>query len=163
MPVVDCVKNTEDLSLTIVAELAAPVERVWRIWSDPRQLERWWGPPTWPATFQHYDFRPGGRARYYMTGPEGQRAHGWWELLSIEAPTALTFRDGFAHPSGEPVDPDDTFTCVVMLDPMAGGTRMTTRTTFRSTDQLDQHLAMGAIEGMTGAAGQIARLLEEVA
>jgi len=51
MTVVDSVKDIENLTMTITAEFDAPVERVWRIWADPRRLERWWGPPTWPATF----------------------------------------------------------------------------------------------------------------
>ena len=60
MTVVSSVKNLEALSLTVVAEFDAGVERVWQIWEDPRQLERWWGPPTWPATFEKHDFVRGG-------------------------------------------------------------------------------------------------------
>ncbi len=37
-------------TLTLVAEFDAPVERVWELWADPRKLERWWGPPGYPAT-----------------------------------------------------------------------------------------------------------------
>lgn len=86
MTVVDTVTDTDALTLTIVSELAAPPERVWQVWADPRQLERWWGPPTWPATFTAHDLVPGGRAAYVMTGPDGEQAHGWWRVLAVDAP-----------------------------------------------------------------------------
>ena len=50
-------KDTEKLTLTLDAEFDAPAERIWQLWADPRQLERWWGPPTWPATV--VDHAPG--------------------------------------------------------------------------------------------------------
>ena len=46
MSVVSVEKDLERLSLTLLAEFDAPIERVWQLWADPRQLERWWGPPT---------------------------------------------------------------------------------------------------------------------
>ena len=74
MTVLSTTPDTEARTLTVVAEFAAPPARVWQLWSDPRQLERWWGPPTWPATFVEHDLVPGGSARYVMTGPEGEQA-----------------------------------------------------------------------------------------
>ena len=43
-------KDPQTLTMTLDAEFDAPPERVWQLWADPRQLERWWGPPTYPAT-----------------------------------------------------------------------------------------------------------------
>ena len=43
-------KDPVNLTLTLTAEFDATPERVWELWSDPRQLERWWGPPSYPAT-----------------------------------------------------------------------------------------------------------------
>ena len=43
--------DPDTLTLTLTAEFEASPERVWNLWSDPRKLERWWGPPTYPATF----------------------------------------------------------------------------------------------------------------
>lgn len=71
MTITSVQKDTEDLSMTLAAEFDAPTERVWQLWDDPRQLERWWGPPTYPATVTSHDLRPGGRVEYHMTGPEG--------------------------------------------------------------------------------------------
>ncbi len=76
MSIVSTTQDAETLTLTIVAELAAPPARVWQVWSDPRQLERWWGPSTWPATFEEHDVVVGGGSRCSMTGPEGEKAGG---------------------------------------------------------------------------------------
>ncbi len=71
-------KDPDALSMTITTAFDAPIEQVWRVWSDPRLLERWWGPPTYPATVVDHDLSPGGTIKYYMTGPEGDRHGGWW-------------------------------------------------------------------------------------
>ncbi|MGH2353833.1 MAG: SRPBCC family protein, partial [Chloroflexota bacterium] len=58
-------KDAQSRTLTLEAEFHASPERVWQLWADPRQLERWWGPPTYPATVEAHDLahdlRPGGR------------------------------------------------------------------------------------------------------
>ncbi|EIE98997.1 SRPBCC family protein [Saccharomonospora glauca] len=155
MPVTHVHKDTEALTLTFVAEFPADVNRIWRIWEDPRQLERWWGPPSWPATFEQHDFTVGGRSRYHMTGPDGDKAHGWWRITAIEAPHRLEFDDGFADDNGEPSPDMPTIHCVVTLEPTDSGTRMTTVSRFDSADQLEQLLTMGMEEGMREAMSQI--------
>ena len=71
MTVISTTKDPTRLTLTIVADFDASPDRVWEVWEDPRQLERWWGPPTYPATFTRHDFVVGGESRYFMTGPTG--------------------------------------------------------------------------------------------
>ena len=155
MTVIEARKDTAALNFTIVAEFEAGVERVWQIWADPRQLERWWGPPTWPATFEDHEFRPGGKASYYMTGPEGEKARGWWLFTAIEAPHRLEFDDGFADENGDPVAEMGTTHAVVTLEDVGGRTRMTTVSSFESAEQLQKMLEMGMEEGMKEAMGQI--------
>src|SRR5213595_2746621 len=99
-------KDPQRLTLTIEAEFGASVERIWQLWADPRQLERWWGPPTYPATFTKHDLAPGSRVEYHMTGPTGDQPHGYWDVVEVDPPRRLVFVDGFAHPDGTP---DDTF------------------------------------------------------
>jgi len=69
-------QDRDALTLTFVVELAARPARACQLWDDPRQLERWWGPPTWLATFEQHDMSVGGSSRYFMTGPEGEKARG---------------------------------------------------------------------------------------
>src|SRR5664280_606556 len=77
MTVISVVPDQQAHTLTLTAQYAAPVEDVWQLWADPRQLERWWGTPTHPATVLDHDLRVGGRVRYVMTGPEGDQHAGW--------------------------------------------------------------------------------------
>ncbi len=161
MTVISSTKNVEALSFTLVAEFDASVERVWQIWEDPRQLERWWGPPTWPATFEKHEFTPGGEASYYMTGPEGERAGGWWRITDIQPPNRLEFDDGFADENGDPVESMGTTHASVMLEDIGGRTRMTVDSVFESEEQMRKMLEMGMEEGMQEAAGQIDGILAE--
>ncbi|MBG6190598.1 uncharacterized protein YndB with AHSA1/START domain [Arthrobacter sp. CAN_A212] len=160
MTVISSRKDTEALSLTIVAEFTTSVERLWQVWEDPRQLERWWGPPTYPATFDHHDFVTGGKVAYYMTGPDGSKSRGWWQFSAINPPTHLEFDDGFADENGNPVDDMGITHGVVTLEAVDGGTRMTTVSSFESLDQLEKMVAMGMEEGIKQAMGQIDSILE---
>lgn len=155
MTVIDVTTSTTERTLTLTAQFGAPPERVWQVWSDPRQLELWWGPPTWPATFVDHDFVVDGRAGYYMTGPEGEKAHGWWRFVSIDEPSSLVFDDGFSDDEGRPDESMPTMRARVELEAADGGTRMTVTTTYASIEEMEKVVAMGMVEGMTGAAGQI--------
>lgn len=160
MTVIDVRKNTENLTLTITARFEAPPERVWQVWEDPRLLERWWGPPTYPATVVDHELAPGGAVAYFMTGPEGDKHHGWWRVTSVDAPHGLEFEDGFADDSGRPDPSMPTATVRVRLTGEDGpATVMTVETTFPSTGAMEQMLAMGMAEGMSEAMGQIDALV----
>jgi len=159
MTIVSSTQDAEALTFTIVAELAAPPSRVWQIWSDPRQLERWWGPPTWPATFEQHDLVAGGGSRYYMTGPEGEKARGWWRFLALDEPRSLDFEDGFSDESGVPNATMPTIRARVDLEESSAGTRMTVTSRFASVEDMEKLLKMGMVEGMTQAMGQIDEIL----
>jgi uncharacterized protein YndB with AHSA1/START domain len=153
-------KDPEAMTMTITAEFAAPVERVWQIWADPRQLERWWGPPTYPATVVDHDLTPGGTVSYFMTGPGGDQSRGWWRVLAVEAPRRLDFEDGFADDAGIPNPEMPTMTIRVNLDEEGDGrTRMAIETSFPSKETMDQMLTMGMEEGMASALSQIDAIL----
>jgi len=163
MPVTHVHKDPEALTMTVTAEFTAPIARVWQLWADPRQLEKWWGPPTYPATVVEHDLTPGGRVTYYMTGPEGDQPKGWWRILAVDAPRRLEMEDGFADDAYQPNADMPTMVMRVSLEETAGGTRMSIVTRFPSLEALEQLTAMGMEEGMRAAMGQIDALLEEAA
>ncbi len=160
MTVTSVHKDSETMTMTITAEFDAPIGRVWQLWENPRELERWWGPPTYPATVVDHDLTPGGSVTYFMTGPEGDQPRGWWRVLAVDAPHRLEFEDGFADNAGDPNPDMPTMTIRVALDEQPdGGTRMTIETTFPSLENMEQIISMGAEEGMTSAIAQIDELL----
>jgi uncharacterized protein YndB with AHSA1/START domain len=162
MPVTSVHKDPETLTMTITAESDAPLGRVWQLWADPRQLERWWGPPTYPATVLDHDLTPGGSVTYLMTGPEGDQPRGWWRILTVDAPHRLEFEDGFADEAGAPNPDMPSMTIRVTLEEQPDrGTRMTIETTFASPEAMEQLVSMGMEEGMMSAMAQIDGLLRE--
>ena len=155
-------KDPKALTMVLTAEFDASPERVWQLWADPRQLERWWGPPTYPATVDSHDLRPGGRVAYHMTGPEGDQPRGCWDVLETDPPHSLVFRDWFATDDGSPnLDLPATVARVAIEEIGAGRTRMSIDSKFPSTEALEQILAMGMEEGLTQALGQIDAILAE--
>ena len=159
MPVTDVKKDLDALTMTVTAEFDAGAERVWEMWSDPRQLERWWGPPSHPATFVDHEFEPGGRAAYFMTAPDGQKYHGWWRFEEVEPPARLRFEDGFADSDGNPNPDLPTSVATVTLTESDGRTTMAIESRFASRDHMEQTIEMGGEQGIREALGQIDALL----
>lgn len=159
MTVITTTKDVEKLTLTLVAEFDATPDRVWEVWEDPRKLERWWGPPSFPATFARHDFVVGGESRYFMTGPAGETPHGWWRIDGIDKPRRLDFANGLAGDDGEPAPGVEPMSGYVTFEATSSGTRMTAVTHFIDTAQMQTFLDMGMQEGMTQAIGQIDTLL----
>jgi uncharacterized protein YndB with AHSA1/START domain len=153
-------KDAEQLTISITTELDAPVARVWVLWSDPRQLERWWGPPTYPATFVDHDLSPGGRCSYFMTGPEGDQPRGWWRIVAVDPPHRLEFENGFADEDGTATTGAPVMRMSLDLRERAeGGTTMTIASRFASVGDMEQILERGFAEGITEAVNQIEGIL----
>ena len=162
MPVTDVTTDAENLTMTVVADFAAPIERVWSAYSDPRQLERFWGPPGWPATFTAWDHTVGGRAVYSMSGPRGEKSSGAWEFVSIDAPKSFEVIDSFVDESGKPLDGFPAQRMSFVFEPTAEGTRMVTTSHFDSVDALEQVVEMGQVEGLKMAMAQLDTVLQDL-
>jgi uncharacterized protein YndB with AHSA1/START domain len=160
MPVTDVQHDLDALTLTITADFAAPVERVWEVYADPRQLERVWGPPGYPATFVDHDLVPGGRMNYYLTSPDGEKYYAYWEVTGVDQPKRFTFRDGFALDetfAPNPGMPESSQT--YDFTEVDGGTRATFVSTYADAESLQKVLDMGVVEGASAAINQIDELL----
>lgn len=162
MPVTSVTTDTEALSMTLVAEFPVSVERLWRAFADPRQLERFWGPPGYPATFDRYEARPGGIAHYWMTSPEGQRFHGRWDFVEVEEPTRMLVRDTFADEHGEPDPSMPAGTMTFRFEGTATGSRVTVVSESPTLEALEQLVAMGQAEGMRQAFGQLDAVIADL-
>ena len=160
MTVVAVDRDPVALTLTIVSEFAVPVERVWQMWADPRQLERWWGPPGYPATVVDHNLIEGGRITYFMTGPEGAKNHGWFRVTSVDPTRSLEFEAGCADDKGLPSDELPTTTIEVRLAAEANKTTMTITQRFASLADMEKLIGIGQDEGMTLAVGQIDAILD---
>ena len=154
-------KDPESLTMTLTAEFDASPERVWDLWADPRKLERWWGPPGAPSTFERHELEPGGTVTYFMTSPEGERFYGVWRVVAVDPPRSLDVEDSFADAQGN-INPDmPTGQMHMRLTEEDGRTRMELISVNATKEEMQQLLDMGAAEGMQEAIGQMDALLAE--
>ena len=163
MTVIAVRKDPAALTMTLTAEFDATPERVWQLWADPRQLERWWGPPSYPATFTAHDLTPGGRMAYHMTGPTGDQPHSYWDVVEVDPPRRIVYVEGFANEDGTPNDDLPRNEGRVTIEAVdAGRTRMSIESIFPTAEAMEQILAIGMEEGLTQAVSQIDAILAEV-
>lgn len=162
MPLTSVEKDLDALTMTITADFPVPVRRLWDAYVDPRQLERFWGPPGWPATFTRHDVFVGGRSHFHMSGPDGERSGGYWEFLAVDEGRSFAVRDGFAGDDGEPNTELPSMEMVFTFEETQDGSRLVTVTTFGSLEQLEQLVGMGMVEGTTAAMGQIDDVLADL-
>lgn len=155
MPVTSVTKDPDQLTMTVVAEFPVPRQRLWDAYADPRQLEKFWGPVEWPATFTRHDMAVGGRSNYHMTGPDGEKSGGYWKFVAVDAPRSFEVIDGFVGDDGEPNNEMPNMRMVYTFEDIEGGSRMVGVTHFNSLEQLEQLLGMGMEEGMVSAMSQM--------
>jgi uncharacterized protein YndB with AHSA1/START domain len=163
MTVCNVDKNAEAKTMVVTAEFKTSVNNVWQLWADPRLLERWWGPPGFPATFEHHDLTLGGTITYFMSGPDGERFEGTWNVIEVVAPTRLVVEDAIVEEDGTPSDGHSMTRMEIDIEAAGDTTRMILTTHFDSLEGMEQAIAMGVAEGMKACMSQIDVLLAEVA
>ena len=156
MPLTSVTKDAARLTLTVVGDYPVPQQRLWQAFADPRQLERFWGPPTWPATFTRHDFKVGGRAEYFLTGPQGEKWSGSWEFTAVNPISSFEAKDGEDNAEDENMPSLMKFT----FESTPTGSRMTCVTRFASVAAME-HSATGMEEGLRAAMPQLDALLAE--
>jgi uncharacterized protein YndB with AHSA1/START domain len=86
----------------------APVELVWKIWTDPELVKRWWGPQHFTSPVANIDFRLGGKSLVSMKAPDamgGQEFFSIWEYINIDPLRTIEFIQNLADDSGNKIDP----------------------------------------------------------
>ncbi|MBL8998235.1 MAG: SRPBCC domain-containing protein [Gemmatimonadetes bacterium] len=163
MPITSVTSDPHALTITVVADYPVPVERLWEAYADPRQLERFWGPVEWPATFTRHDMCVGGESHYRMTGPDGASSSGWFRFLKVEPHRLLEMEDGFSNEDGTPNDAMPTMRMVFNFEKVGKGSRFTSVTHFPNLESMEQVLKMGMEEGLRSAMSQIDAVLADLA
>lgn len=159
MPITSLTSDPQALTMTVVGDYPVSVERLWQAYTDPRQLERFWGPETWPAKFTQHDFVVGGQAHYTMTGPDGATSSGWWIFRAIERLRRIDIEDGFSNPDGTPNTSMPTMRMSFTFEATPTGSRFTSVTRFPNVETMEQLVKMGMLEGLRSAMGQLDAVL----
>jgi uncharacterized protein YndB with AHSA1/START domain len=156
MPLTSVTKDAATLTLTIVGDYPVPQQRLWDAFADPRQLERFWGPPFAPATFTRHEFRVGGRAEYFLSGQNGERWSGSWRFTVVNPICSFEAYDGEDNAE----DPNMPASMKFVFETTPTGSRMTGITQFSSVEAMEQTI-VGMEEGLRAAMPQLDALLAE--
>lgn len=125
---------------TVTTRFDHPPDAVWRLWSDPAKVARWWGPPGLPMTVDHHDLRPGGTVEVTVDAPRGP-IRGRWDVTAVDPPRALRFT--FSSDGLDPTEID------VRIGTEADGTTtMVVTARFTSEARMQHALSIGFVDGL---------------
>ena len=134
----------------------APRDLVFSAFTDPKHLDRWWGPNGFTITTSAFDFRPGGAWRFVMHGPDGRDYQNRMTFEEIVRPERIVYH----HGGGEDVEPVQ-FRITVIFEDLGGKTRLVWSNNFPSETERDRVIKdYGADKGLVET---LARLAEFVA
>jgi uncharacterized protein YndB with AHSA1/START domain len=156
MPLTSVTKDAATLTLTVEGEFPVPQQRLWEAFADPRQLERFWGPPAWPATFTRHDLEVGGRAEYFLSGPDGEKWSGSWKFTAVNPISSFEADDGDDNADDENLPSSMKFT----FEAAPPGSRLTIVTRFSGLEAMEASLP-GMTEGLRAAMPQLDAVLTE--
>ncbi|WP_269531881.1 SRPBCC family protein [Chitinimonas sp. BJYL2] len=149
------------LDLELVREIDVPIELVWKAWTDPQHLMKWFTPKPWETVACELDLRPGGRFFTVMRSPEGQDYPGEGCYLAVESPTRLIWTNALLpgyrpnpQKSGEHCG-DFHFTAELILERLPQGTRYIARVFHADEEGRKRHEDMGFHDGWGAALDQL--------
>ncbi|MFI5161543.1 MAG: SRPBCC domain-containing protein [Sphingobacteriales bacterium] len=93
-------KDPAAKKIHVSREFNAPIEKVWKAWTDPDMLEKWWGPKPWVAKTKSMDFTVGGIWLYAMEGPESQKHWSHVTFTAIEEQSRFAADSVFSDENG---------------------------------------------------------------
>lgn len=132
----------------MVREFNAPVEKVWRAFTEPELLVKWTAPKPWKAEFKTWDFTVGGISLYAMVGTEGQKHWVYAEFTAIEARSALSTTGMFCDGEGNPVtDAPKSYRDIKFSSIDGNRTRVETVITFEDESTIKWFVEGGFKEG----------------
>lgn len=135
----------------------APREHVWKAFTDPEIIPRWWGPHGTTTTVAEMDVRPGGKWRYVSTAPDRDEVAFYGEYLEIDPPRGVRWTFMFDVDGVGPQGGAETFT----FEEEAGRTKVTSVGHMGSVEAIEGALAVGMIGGAIETWDRLAALLAE--
>jgi uncharacterized protein YndB with AHSA1/START domain len=152
-------KDEANKKLFVVRDFEAPIDLVWKAWTDSKILDKWWAPKPWQARTQSMDFREGGSWLYSMVGPEGEQSFCRCDYFTIIPEQQFSGDDMFCDEKGNKNTEFPIMHWKVEFFEAEGGTRVQVEITFDSIEDLEKIVEMGFKEGFTAAHGNLDELL----
>lgn len=154
-------KDQAKKQLKVVRQFDAPIETVWKAWTESKLLDQWWAPRPWMTRTKSMDFRPGGNWLYSMVGPEGEQHFARMDYESIDAPKSYSGIDAFCDENGVVNEELPGMHWNAQFKSKGSTTTVEVIITFVSEEQMEKVVEMGFKEGFTMAHGNLDELLEK--
>ena len=155
-------QNLDKNQLIMSRDFNAPIDLVWRAWTEPELLDRWFAPEPWKSVTTHMDFKEGGHRLYYMAGPEGEKHWGKMVYIKIVPQDFFDANDVFCDEDGNPNEAMPSSQWNVVFSKSESGTTVVGTTTFASAEALKMSIEMGVEQGMKMCHDQLEALLQEL-
>jgi uncharacterized protein YndB with AHSA1/START domain len=139
--------STEN-TILLTRTFNAPRELVWKAWTTPELLARWWGPHGWSLSTNNMDFRPGGAWEYCMSGPNGEPSCGKAVYQEIVVPERIVYRDYFSDADGNPIEGMPETEVTLEFVEANGQTKLVSTTLCATPEDRDKLLSFGLEEGI---------------
>jgi uncharacterized protein YndB with AHSA1/START domain len=152
-------KDLANKKLKVVREFDAPLELVWKAWTDSELLDQWWAPKPWKANTQTMDFREGGRWLYYMEGPDGERHYCRADYQSVIPNKRFIGDDSFCDEHGNKTSELPQMHWRSEFSRSGSGTKVEVEITFSSEADMEKIIEMGFKEGFAAAHNNLDELL----
>ena len=149
-----------DRELVLTRLIDAPREKLFRAWTEPELLKRWFAPKPWTITRAEIDLRPGGASLIVMRSPEGEEFPNPGVVLEVVKNERIVMTDAYTkawEPSGKPF-----MTAIVTFEDEGGKTRYTARARHWTVADREGHEKMGFHEGWGQCADQLAELAKKI-
>ena len=147
--------------IKVVREFDAPIEQVWKAWTDKNLLDKWWAPKPWKAKTKSMDFREGGVWLYYMEGPDGTKSYCRADFKKIVPNKSYIGDDAFCDENGNITNELPGMHWKVMFSQTGTGTKVDVEITFDSKADMEKIIEMGFKDGFSSAHTNLDELLEK--
>jgi len=154
-------KDLANKKIKVVREFDAPIQQVWKAWTESKLLDQWWAPKPWKANTKSMDFREGGSWLYYMEGPDGSRHYCRADYNSVVPNKKFVGDDSFCDENGNPINDLPHMHWEVSFTPSVAGTKVNVDLTFETEADLNKIVEMGFKEGFAAAHNNLDELLAQ--
>ncbi|MDN3549496.1 SRPBCC family protein [Mucilaginibacter aquaedulcis] len=153
-------KDVANKKINVTRAFAAPVEKVWKAWTDSSILDKWWAPRPWRAETKSLDFKAGGLWLYAMIGPNGEKSWCRVDIKTVSPQQSFTSTARFCDEEGNPDASFPSMHWITQFSATVAGTNVDVEISFDNEVDLHKIVEMGFEQGFTMALGNLDEVLE---
>ncbi|MBI3511466.1 MAG: SRPBCC domain-containing protein [Bacteroidetes bacterium] len=153
-------KDPGNKKMMVTREFSAPIELVWKAWTDSNILDEWWAPKPWKAETKKMDFKEGGSWLYCMIGPDGSKHWSKADYKKVVPAKYFSATDYFCDENGNKNPAFPVMDWSVKFMGTDTGTKVEVEITFASEQDLQAIVEMGFEQGFSAAHQNLDELLK---